>query len=208
MKIMNSKINTIIFDLGGVLVDWDPINLYRKVFETEEEARWFLDHVCTSDWNIEQDGGRLIADAVALKIAEFPDYKKQIELFYTRWEEMFQGIIEENVTIQQALIKNPNYQVFALTNWSGEKWKRSLELFPFFKDFEGVVVSGTEKTRKPFDDIYQLILSRYNIESSKALFIDDNLDNVNGAIKNGINAVQYTGETPLKNLLSTYYIDI
>ncbi|MDT0551712.1 HAD family hydrolase [Urechidicola vernalis] len=207
MKAMNSKIKTIIFDLGGVLVDWDPMNLYKNVFETEKEARWFLDHVCTSDWNIEQDGGRLIADAVALKIAEFPGYKEQIELFYTRWEEMFKGIIEENVAIQQALIKNPNYNVYALTNWSGEKWKRSLELFPFFKDFEGVVVSGTEKTRKPFDAIYQLILSRYNIEPTTALFIDDNLDNVNAAIKNGINAVQFTGEISLKNMLSRYYIN-
>lgn len=205
---MNSKIETVIFDLGGVLVDWDPMNLYKKVFDTEEEARWFLDNVCTSDWNIEQDGGRLIDDAVALKISEFPEYKEQIELFYTRWEEMFQGIIQENVNIQQALIKNPNYRVYALTNWSGEKWERSLELFPFFKDFEGVIVSGKEKTRKPFDDIYKLILNRFNIEPSTAIFIDDNLDNVNAAIKNGINAVQFDGKTPLKNLLSRHYIDL
>ena len=206
-KVMNSKIDTVIFDLGGVLVDWDPMNLYKKVFETEKEARWFIDNVCTSAWNVEQDGGRLIDDAVKLKIAEFPEYEEQIELFYTRWEEMFAENIQTNIDIQQSLIKNPNYKVYALTNWSAEKWERSLELFPFFKDFEGVIVSGQEKTRKPFDDIYQLVFNRFTVTPSNAIFIDDNLDNVNAAIKNGMNAVQFTGKTPLKNLLSRYYID-
>lgn len=194
---MISKIDTIIFDLGGVLVDWDPKNLYNKVFETEEEVDWFLSNVCTPDWNIEQDGGRLIKDAVALKISEFPNFKKQIELFYDRWTEMFNGVIQENVDLQQKLIANPNYKVYALTNWSGEKWEKALELFPFFNDFDGVVVSGKEKTRKPFDDIYQLILNRFKINSKNTLFIDDNLDNVNAAIKNGINSIQFTGEIKL-----------
>lgn len=198
---MNSKINTIIFDLGGVLVDWNPKNLYKKIFQTQEEINWFLNNVCTSDWNIEQDSGRLIDDAVALKITEFPEYKAEIEQFYERWEEMFSGIIEENVTIQQKLIANPKYKVFALTNWSGEKWDKALELFPFFNDFEGVVVSGTEKMRKPFDAIYQLILNRYHIDPANALFIDDNFDNIIAARKNGITAIQYTGKTSLETLL-------
>lgn len=198
---MNSKINTIIFDLGGVLVDWNPKNLYKKIFQTQEEINWFLNNVCTSDWNIEQDSGRLIDDAVALKITEFPEYKAEIEQFYERWEEMFSGIIKENVTIQQKLIANPKYKVFALTNWSGEKWDKALELFPFFNDFEGVVVSGTEKMRKPFDAIYQLILNRYHIDPANALFIDDNFDNIIAARKNGITAIQYTGKTSLETLL-------
>lgn len=205
---MNSKIDTIIFDLGGVLVDWDPMNLYKNVFDTEEEARWFLDNVCTSEWNIEQDGGRLIKDAVALKIEEYPNYKSQIEVFYERWEEMFEGIIEANVKLQQHLIKNTDYRVYALTNWSGEKWDKALELFPFFKDFEGVIVSGHEKMRKPFDNIYQLILSRFNITAEKAIFIDDNLNNVKAAQKNGIKAVQFTGSEPLRDLLVPFGINL
>ena len=205
---MNSKIETIIFDLGGVLVDWNPRNLYRKIFKTEEEMNWFLNNVCTSDWNLEQDGGRLIKDAVAIKVAEFPEFKNQIELFYDRWVEMFNGIIEENVAIQQQLIANPNYSVYALTNWSGEKWEKALELFPFFNDFEGVVVSGTEKTMKPKDDIYQLILNRYNINPSTAIFIDDNLANVKASIKNGIDAVRFTGEISLKSLLKNKGISL
>ncbi|MCK5814605.1 MAG: HAD family phosphatase [Flavobacteriaceae bacterium] len=205
---MNSKTETIIFDLGGVLVDWDPKNLYKKIFKTEEEMNWFLNNVCTSSWNLEQDGGRLIKDAVAIKIAEFPEFKNQIELFYERWEEMFKGVLKENVAIQQQLIANPNYRVYALTNWSCEKWDKALELFPFFKDFEGVVVSGTEKTMKPNDDIYQLILSRYNINPTTTIFIDDNLANIKASIKNGIDAIHYTGETSLKTLLEEKGVSI
>ena len=132
---MNSKIKTIIFDLGGVLVDWDPQNLYRKIFESQEEVDWFLNNVCTSEWNIEQDGGRTIKEAVELKTQEFPDFKENIELFYNRWEEMFNGAIEENVVIQQKLIANENYRVYALTNWGAETWNRGVKLFPFFNDF-------------------------------------------------------------------------
>ena len=203
---MNYNIDTIIFDLGGILVDWDPINLYKKVFDTEEKAKSFLANVCTPEWNIEQDGGRLIADAVALKISEFPEYKEEIELFYNRWDEMFTGVIQANVNLQQQLIANPKYKVYALTNWSGEKWEIALELFPFFNDFDGVIVSGIEETRKPFDAIYQLILDRFQINPKKALFIDDNLENVNAAQRNKINAIQFTGNEPLIDQLSKFNI--
>lgn len=203
---MNSNIDTIIFDLGGVLVDWDPMNLYKKVFVSEEKANWFLVTICTPEWNVEQDGGRTIAEAVELKIIEFPEYKKEIELFYERWEEMFSGVIQANIEVQQQLIANPNYKVYALTNWSAEKWEIALELFPFFNDFDGVIVSGIEKTRKPFDAIYQLLLDRFNINPEKALFIDDNLENVNAAKKNKINSLQFTGNEQLIDQISKFNI--
>ncbi|MFT4643325.1 MAG: 2-haloacid dehalogenase, partial [Candidatus Azotimanducaceae bacterium] len=174
---MNCKIDTIIFDLGGVLVDWNPKYLYEKIFDTQEEVKWFLNNVCTSDWNIEQDGGRTIEEANSLKIAEFPEYEDEIKLFYNRWEEMFTGAIEKSVEIQQELINNPNYRVYALTNWSAEKWEKGKELFPFFNDFEGVIVSGQENMRKPHDEIYQLILDRFSINPKTTVFIDDNLEN-------------------------------
>ena len=203
---MNSKIDTIIFDLGGVLVDWDPMNLYKNVFESEEKARWFLNTVCTPEWNIEQDGGRTILDAVKLKVSEYPEYKKEIVLFYQRWDEMFTGVIQVNIDLQQQLIKNPEYKVYALTNWSAEKWDIALELFPFFKDFDGVIVSGIEKTRKPFDAIYQLILDRFQINPVKALFIDDNLENVNAAKRNKLNAIQFTENELLANQIFEFNI--
>ena len=203
---MNSNIDTIIFDLGGVLVDWDPMNLYKNVFESEEKARWFLNTVCTPEWNIEQDGGRTISEAVKLKTSEYPEYKKEIELFYQRWDEMFTGVIQANIDLQQQLINNPNYKVYALTNWSAEKWDIALELFPFFKGFDGVIVSGIEKTRKPFDAIFQLILDRFQINPKKALFIDDNLENVNAAKRNKLNAIQFTGNELLADQISEFNI--
>ena len=196
---MNSKIDTIIFDLGGVLVDWNPKYLYEKIFDSQEEVEWFLNNVCTSDWNIEQDAGRTIEEANALKIAEFPDYEKFINMFYERWDEMFSGPIQESVKIQQKLIADKNYKVYALTNWSAEKWELGKQLFSFFNDFEGVVVSGQENTRKPFDDIYQLILKRYSIIPENSVFIDDNFENTLGFSRNGIHSIHFKSPEQLKS---------
>jgi len=196
---MNSKIDTIIFDLGGVLVDWNPKYLYEKIFDSQEEVEWFLNNVCTSDWNIEQDAGRTIEEANALKIAEFPDYEKFINMFYERWDEMFSGPIQESVKIQQKLIADKNYKVYALTNWSAEKWELGKQLFPFFNDFEGVVVSGQENTRKPFDDIYQLILKRYSIIPENSVFINDNFENTLGSSRNGIHSIHFKSPEQLKS---------
>jgi 2-haloacid dehalogenase len=195
---MNCKIDTIIFDLGGVLVDWNPKYLYEKVFDTQEEVKWFLKNVCTSDWNIEQDGGRTIEEANSLKIAEFPEYEDEIKLFYNRWEEMFTGAIEKSVEIQQELINNPNYRVYALTNWGAEKWEKGKELFPFFNDFEGVIVSGQENMRKPHDEIYQLILDRFSINPKTTVFIDDNLENTIASARNGIESIRFKSPQQLK----------
>lgn len=205
---MNSKIDTIIFDLGGVLVDWNPRYLYDKVFDTPEEVEWFLNNVCTSDWNIEQDAGRTIEEANMLKITEFPDYEKYIRMFYERWDEMFSGRIQESVEIQQKLIADKNYRVYALTNWSSEKWELGKQLFPFFNDFEGVVVSGQENTRKPFDDIYQLILKRYSIDPENAVFIDDNFENTVGSLKNRIKSIHFKSPQQLKSDLEKLSITL
>ncbi len=189
---MNQTIDTIIFDLGGVLVDWNPVYLYKKVFNTDEKVTWFLENVCTSDWNVAQDGGRTIAEANAQKIKEYPEYKTEILMFYDRWEEMFSGSIEQMVEIQQYLIHQTNYKVVALTNWSAETWDRGVSLFPFFKDFDNVLVSGKESTRKPFDEIYKLALEKFEIKNpATAVFVDDNLNNVLAARKNGLHGIHY-----------------
>ncbi len=188
---MKPKINTIIFDLGGVLIDWNPMYLYIKEFnDNAEKAQWFLENVCTSEWNIEQDGGRTIEEAVNLKIKEFPEYESLIRLYYDKWHLMFSGAIEENVALFQQLKASKKYKIYALTNWSGEKWAKALELFPFLNNFDGVVVSGIEKTRKPFPKIYEIILERYNIIPQNAVFIDDNKDNIDKAKEFGIHTIQ------------------
>jgi len=199
---MNCKIDTIIFDLGGVLVDWKPEYLYRKVFNgNEKKVQWFLSKVCTSNWNAEQDGGRTIEEAENLKIAEFPEHEDLIRLYYNQWHQMFSGPIEENVALFKSLKASGNYKIYALTNWSAEKWDKALELFPFFQFFDGAVVSGQEKMRKPSLEIYELILNRFQINPEKAIFIDDNEENVTAAKTLKIHGIHYKSHQQLlKNL--------
>lgn len=197
---MKYNIDTIIFDLGGVLVDWKPEYLYRKVFNgNEKKVQWFLNNVCTSAWNAEQDGGRTIEEAENLKIAEFPEHEDLIRLFYSQWHQMFSGPIEENVALFKALKASGNYKIYALTNWSAEKWDMALELFPFFQYFDGVVVSGQEKMRKPNPKIYNLILDKFAINPEKAIFIDDNEENVIAAIALKIHGIHYKSPQQLLN---------
>lgn len=199
---MKCNIDTIIFDLGGVLVDWKPEYLYRKVFNgNEKKVQWFLNNVCTSAWNAEQDGGRTIEEAETLKIAEFPDHEELIRLYYKQWHQMFSGPIEENVELFKQLKASGNYKIYALTNWSAEKWELALELFPFFNYFDGVVVSGQEKIRKPYPEIYNLIVDKFAINPENAIFIDDNEENVIAAKALKIYGIHYKSPQQLLNEL-------
>lgn len=204
-----SKINTLIFDLGGVLVDWNPAYVYKNVFkDNPEKMEWFLTHVCSPEWNIEQDAGRTIAEAEALKIAEFPEYEQEIKLFYKDWEYMFSGPIDENVALLKTLKASGKYQIYALTNWSAEKWDKALELFPFFKDFDGVIVSGQEKMRKPFNEIYELILERFEITPEATVFMDDNKENVNSFEAFGVKGIHVQPYTKLLAQLKTLEVSV
>lgn len=204
---MKCKIDTIIFDLGGVLVDWKPEYLYRKVFNSDEEkVQWFLNTVCTSTWNAEQDGGRTIEEAENLKIAEFPEHEDLIRLYYNQWHQMFSGSIAENVALFKLLKASGNYKIYALTNWSAEKWDKALELFPFFNDFDGVVVSGQEKTRKPYPKIYNIIIDKYAINPKKTIFIDDSEENVKAAIALKFHGIHYVSPQQLQKELHTYQL--
>jgi 2-haloacid dehalogenase len=204
---MEHKIDTIIFDLGGVLVDWNPAYLYKKVFNGDvTKVNWFLSSVCTIEWNTEQDAGRTIEEAVKQKVTEFPEYEDWIRLYYNEWHHMFSGPIHQNVELFKTLKASGNYKIYALTNWSAEKWDKAIELFPFFKDFDGVVVSGKEKTRKPFPKIYNIILNRYNITPENAVFIDDNKENVIAASSFNLNAIHFKTHEKLKEKLNSLQI--
>ncbi len=197
-------INTIIFDLGAVLIDWNPRYLYRKLFTTEREIDAFLANVCTFDWNEQQDGGRLIEDANTELIARFPEQETNIRAFYGRWEEMLGGPIHETVEIFRQLNESGNYRLYALTNWSAETFPIALARYDFLHWFDGIVVSGTEKMKKPAPEFYQLLLDRYAVSPSDALFIDDNLRNVEAAKALGIPSIRYTGPSQLASELSTW----
>ena len=205
---MKNNIDTIIFDLGGVLVDWKPEYVYRKIFKNDEEkVQWFLNTVCTSEWNMQQDAGRTIKEAEKIKIDEFPEYKDLITLYYKEWPNMFSGPIKENVELFKKLKSSENYKIYALTNWSAEKWDIALELFPFFNEFDGTVVSGLVKTRKPFPEIYKILLNKFNIEPENAIFIDDNNDNILAAKALKINGIHFKNHKQLIRKLKYFNIN-
>lgn len=178
---MSAKIKNIIFDLGGVLIDWNPRYLYRKIFQDESRVEWFLGNICTGEWNDEQDAGRSFEEATRLLVARHPEWEEPITAWYSRWQETIGGPIHATVDILRQLKASEKYRLFALTNWSAETFPWALENFEFLQWFEGIVVSGVEKTRKPFPDIYRILLDRYRIAPKESVFIDDNIKNVKGA---------------------------
>ena len=200
------KINNIIFDLGGVLIDWNPNYMYKKLIKDDEKRKWFLETVCTSDWNEEQDGGRLIADANALLINSFPEYKEWILAYYERWEEMLNGPIHGTVEVFKELKGKNKHSIYALTNWSAETFPKALQIFDFLHWFDGRVVSGEEMTRKPYKNIYDIILSRFNLVPEQTLFIDDNLRNIIAAKELGIHCIHFQSPEQLKEELFNYGI--
>ncbi len=202
------KIETIIFDLGGVLVDWNPEYVYLNEFNGDrKKMQWFFDNICTSSWNEEQDGGYLMADATDERINLFPKYKKLIKMFYGRWEEMLKGEIKGTVEILHKL-KRKKYKLIALTNWSSETFPVAVKKFKFLKLFDGIVVSGKVKMLKPFPEIYNYTLKKHGLIANKSIFIDDRISNVDGAIKCGIHGIQFVSPKNLIIALKKYGIKI
>jgi 2-haloacid dehalogenase len=196
---MNAEIDTIIFDLGGVLIDWNPRYLYRKIFKTEEEITWFLENICTSEWNDEQDAGRSFEEATQELVMKFPEHEHAIRAWYDRWQETINGPIHETVEILKHFKEQANHRLYALTNWSGQTFPWAYQTFEFLRLFEGIVVSGDEQTRKPFPEFYKILFDRYAIDPAKALFIDDNLKNIEGAKAVGLNTIHFQSPAQLKD---------
>jgi 2-haloacid dehalogenase len=201
-----SKINTIIFDLGGVLIDWNPAYVFDTFFDDEEKKKFFFENVCTPDWNEQQDAGRKIQEATNDLVALHPDWEEAIRAYYGRWTEMLGGPINETVDIFRRLKNNSHLKFYALTNWSGELFPIALQRYEFLKWFDGIVVSGDEKTRKPFPEIYKILLSRFTIHPEKALFIDDSLRNIKGAQALGINCIHFQSAKNLPQQLDEWNI--
>ena len=199
---------TIIFDLGGVLVDWNPEYVYLNEFDgNRKKMNWFFDNICTSDWNEEQDGGKLIKTATKERIKLFPEHKKLIKMYYGRWEEMLKGEIIESVNILKKL-KSKNYKLIALTNWSFETFPVAIKRFDFLKLFDGIVVSGKIKMLKPFKEIYNYTINKYELSPSECVFIDDRLSNVQGAINCGIKGIHFQSLMQLIKELKKLSIEI
>jgi len=196
-------INTVIFDLGGVLIDWDPVYLYQKIFDDIEEREYFLAEICSPDWNQQQDAGRSLKDATESLAAQHPEYEKQINAFYGRWQEMLDGAVEDSVKILEQIHNEGRHKIFALTNWSAETFPYALEQYEFLDLFEGILVSGQENLKKPDPEIYRLLLERYQIKAQQAVFIDDSLQNVTAARELNISSVHFQSSEQLAMELAT-----
>ncbi len=197
---MNKKIKNIIFDFGGVLIDWNPRRLYRGMFKNDEEMEYFLSEVCSPSWNLQQDAGFSLQKATEERIALFPEYKDKIEMFYGRWSEMLGGAIDKNVELLFALLDK--YPVYGLTNWSAETFPIARERYDYFLGkLNGIVVSGEEKTVKPNPEIYHLLLQRYDLIADECVFIDDNYENVKTAKEIGFTTIHLADDVNLEKEL-------
>jgi 2-haloacid dehalogenase len=202
-----AKIDTIICDLGGVLVDWNPRYVYNEVFEGDtKKVAWFLNNICTSEWNLQQDAGKLMATATEELVTQYPQYEKWIRIYYDRWEDMLKGAIPETVQVLKDIKATEKYRLYALTNWSAETFHIALERFDFLQLFEGILVSGAEKMVKPDKAIYELCLNRFKINRKNAIFIDDSLPNVKGAESVGLKSIHFKNAKQLKTALTNLEI--
>ncbi len=202
-----AKIRTVVFDIGGVLIDWNPRHLFRKVFESGEEMEWFLANVCTYEWNVQQDGGKLFSVATAELQEKFPGYRDKIALYYGRWEEMLNGEISGTVEIFRRL-KSAGMPLYALSNWSHEAFPVAYNRYDFMKLFDGLVVSGYEKLLKPDHAIYRVLMKRYNINPAESVYIDDNKPNADAAAELGFNAIHFTSPEQLRVELKALGINV
>jgi len=184
-------IRNIVFDLGGVLVDWNPRYVYKDIFVTSLATEYFLKNICSNHWNEQQDAGRSFSTATEVLVREFPHFESEIRAYYGRWSEMLKGEIPETVSLLQELKMLEKYRLLALTNWSDESFPVALERFEFLQLFEGILVSGTEKLIKPDPAIFELLMQRYQIKADETLFIDDNIKNIQTAKQLGFNVVHF-----------------
>ena len=190
----------LIFDFGGVLVDWDPRTVYVPYFGDAAKAEWFLSEICTYDWNAQVDAGLTTAEITEARVAEFPEWEKEIRLYYDRWIDMLRGEIPGILSLVRDY-KERGCRIWGLTNWSSELFPIVRDRFPVFKLMDGIVVSGQEKVIKPHPELYRILLDRYGLKAEECIFIDDKADNVAGAEAVGIRGVLFEGEKSLREKL-------
>jgi 2-haloacid dehalogenase len=190
--------DALLFDLGGVLIDWNPRYLYRQHFGDDLDAMEdFLAHVCAPEWNLQMDAGKPFAEAVAERQREFPEHAALIALWKDGWAQMLRDAIPETVQIL-AQLRARGHRLFALTNWSAETFPVAQGRFPFLQWFEDIVVSGEVKLAKPDPRIYRLALERNGLRAETTLFVDDAMHNVQAARALGLPAIHFRGPQALR----------
>ncbi|MBR3711557.1 MAG: HAD family phosphatase [Bacteroidales bacterium] len=183
-------IKNIIFDYGGVLLDWNPHYLYDPYFGDVEKAEWFLNNICTYEWNAQHDNGKPIAEGTAELIAEHPEWEREIRLYYDDFMKMMGGQIPGMEELVKGLKVN-GYRVFGLSNWSVETFALVRPVYPVLNLMEDMVISGVEKVMKPDHRIFELALNRFGIKAEETIFLDDNPVNVQAAREMGIKGILF-----------------
>ncbi|MGN6471569.1 MAG: HAD family hydrolase [Rhizobiaceae bacterium] len=202
-----SEIRHIVFDIGKVLIHYDPELPYRRLIPDEEKRRWFLAEVCTPDWNVEQDRGRAWEDAEALLIADYPDEAENIRGFRLNWHEMVPHAYEESVAILEALIER-GYDVTLLTNFASDTFLEARERYAFLAKPRGVTVSGDVRAIKPDRAIFDHHVAAFGLDPKATLFIDDSAKNVEGARAAGWNAILFKDAETLRKDLAGYGVEV
>jgi 2-haloacid dehalogenase len=182
----------VVFDIGNVLIDWDPKRLYRGLFDHSAKVDWFLENVCHSAWNLDLDRGRLWSEAIAERVAAFPEYEAEIRAYDERWDDMVSGAIEGSVALLEKL-RAAGVPLYAITNFSRVKFDGAARRFPFLSEFRGIVVSSDEGLVKPDPAIFELFLKRFGLAARDCLFIDDSAANVASAGRLGLATHHFRG---------------
>ena len=191
------KIISVVFDLGNVLIDWDPRYLYRKLFQTDEEVEWFLENICDHDWNLKHDSGQLFSKGILEKSQKYPEYSELIHAWYQRWEEMLGGPIDESVQVLSEL-KGKRLLLYILSNWSAETYPIAEERFDFLSWFDGKIISGEAGIVKPDLEIYKLLINRHDLNPQHTVFIDDKEENIRAAELLGIHGIHFQNASKLR----------
>ncbi len=191
---------TIVFDLGGVMIEWDRRALFKKLFNDVNELDYFLTEVCSMEWNSQLDHGMSFEKVVEERILEFPGYAPQIQAYFERWEEMIPGSIPGAVKILKEL-KDAGYPLAVLSNWSAETFPKVWDRFEFLGWFNPIVISGEVGLIKPGSEIFQYLLNKINKDAANCIFIDDTLPNIQMAEELGFEAILYSSPMELRTRL-------
>jgi 2-haloacid dehalogenase len=191
----------VVFDLGGVLIDWNPRYLYRKLFDDDAAMEAFLAEVVTQEWNARQDAGRPWAEAIEVLAREHPEHRDLIAAYWHRWEEMLGEAIAPTVEVLDEL-RAADVRLLALTNWSAETFALARARFPFLEWFEGIVVSGEVKLAKPDPRVFRYLLDHYRLDRDTTVFIDDSETNVQAAASLGMIGIRFDDAAALRRKLA------
>jgi 2-haloacid dehalogenase len=198
---VSAAVDAVVFDIGGVLVDWNPRHLYRKLFNGDDAAmEHFLATVCTPEWNAHNDRGRPLAEGVAVLTAEHPEFAELIDAYATRWTETIAGVIQGTVDVLRE-VRDGGVGVYALTNWAAETFALVRDDFEFLAWFDGMVISGEEGVIKPEPRIFEILCERFDLSPGTSVFIDDSAGNVEAAEALGFRAMRFCDPVQLRGAL-------